>query len=96
MWHVSFFKNVIKLWINQAFKFSFTSVKKSCLLYITGAIRPSHSNQMNLPGVQQIRGALFLDMVVNKQGQTITTIKVRYKDDFCQSAFSSANRTFIT
>ena len=50
------------------------SVKKSCLLYITGAIRPSQRNQMNLPGVQQIRGALFLDMVVNKQGQTITTI----------------------
>ena len=31
---------------------SHQSVKKSCLLYITGAIRPSHSNKMNLPGVQ--------------------------------------------
>ena len=37
MWYVSFL-NIVKLWINQAFKFSFKSVKKTWFLYITRAI----------------------------------------------------------
>ena len=39
-------------------------------------------------------GALFLDMVVNKQGQTTAAVKVRY-ELFSPCAFSAANRTFI-